>query len=67
MGRKVPLNAYKWKKVPCLPWKVRYLYTIKHHTSQIIKQYFEPKPDASKCQLFLSLLKSRSFAIVVEI
>ena len=36
---------------------------ICHHCSEIIRQYFEPKSDAGKCQLFLSLLKSRSFAI----
>ena len=37
--------------------------TIHHHCSKIIRQYFEPKSDAGKCQLFLGLLKSRSFAI----
>ena len=35
--------------------------TIHRHCSEIIRQYFEPKSDAGKCQLFLSLLKSRSF------
>ena len=35
-------------------------HTIHLHCSKIIKQYFEPKSNAGKCQLFLSLLKSRS-------
>ena len=37
--------------------------TIRRHCSEIIRQYFEPKSDAGKCHLFLSLIKSRSFAI----
>ena len=37
--------------------------TIRCHCLEIIRQYFEPKSYASKCQLFLSFLKSRSFAI----
>lgn len=37
--------------------------TIRLHCSQILKQYFEPKSDVGKCQLFLSFLKSRSFLI----
>ena len=36
---------------------------IRCHCSKIIKQYFEPKSDAGKCQLFLSFLKSRSYSI----
>ena len=38
-------------------------HTICRHYLEIIRQYFEPKLDAGKCQLFLSLLKSRSFSI----
>ena len=38
--------------------------TILHYCSQIIKQYFDNKSEASKCQFFLALLKSRNMAIV---
>ena len=38
-------------------------HTIYSHCSHILKQYFEPKSNAGKCQLFLSLIKSMSFAI----
>ena len=38
--------------------------TILHHSSQIMKQYFDNKSEASKCQLFLALLKSRNVATV---
>ena len=41
--------------------------TIRCHCSEIIRQYFEPKSDARKCQLFLSLLKSKSFSIGTRI
>jgi hypothetical protein len=34
-------------------------HTICYHSYKIIKEYFERKSDATKCQLFLSLLKSR--------
>jgi hypothetical protein len=33
----------------------------------MIKEYFEPKSDATKCQLFLALLKSISLIIVRRI
>ena len=33
--------------------------TILCHSSQIMKQYFDNKSEAGKCQLFLALLKSR--------
>jgi hypothetical protein len=39
-------------------------YTIHYHSYKIIQEYFEPKSDAAKCQLFLSLLKSRSLTVV---
>ena len=35
---------------------------ILRHCSQIMKQYFDNITEASKCQLFLSLLKSRNMA-----
>jgi hypothetical protein len=38
--------------------------TICYHSYKIIKEYFEPKSDAAKCQLFLDLLKSRSLTAV---
>ena len=38
--------------------------TILRHSSQIMKQYFDNKSEASKCQLFLALLKSRNMATV---
>ena len=38
--------------------------TILHHCSQIMKQYFDNKSEAGKCQLFLTLLKSRNMANV---
>ena len=41
--------------------------TIRYQTFKIIKQYFESKSDAIKCQLLLSLLKSRCLAIVRKI
>ena len=41
--------------------------TIHYQTFKIIKQYFELKSDAGKCQLFLSLLKSRCLAVVRKI
>ena len=41
--------------------------TIRYQTFKIIKQYFESKSDAGKCQLLLSLLKSRCLAIVRKI
>jgi hypothetical protein len=31
--------------------------TIRYHSYKIIKEYFEPKSDAAKCQLFLALLE----------
>ena len=40
---------------------------ICYQTFKIIKQYFESKFDAGKCQLLLSLLKSRCLAIVRKI
>jgi hypothetical protein len=39
-------------------------HTICFHSSKIIKDYFEPKSNAVKCQLFLSFLKYRSLTIV---
>ena len=39
-------------------------WTIRYQTFKIIKQYFESKSDAGKCQLLLSLLKSRCLAVV---
>jgi hypothetical protein len=41
--------------------------TIGYQTFKIIKKYFELKFDAGKCQLLLSLLKSRCLAIVRKI
>lgn len=41
--------------------------TIRHHYSQIIKKYIEPKSYVGKFQLFLSFLKYKSFAIVRRI
>ena len=38
--------------------------TIFHHSYQIMKQYFDNKSEAGKCQLFLALLKSRNMATV---
>jgi len=38
--------------------------TILRHSSQIMKQYFDNKSEAGKCQLFLALLKSRNMATV---
>ena len=38
--------------------------TILCHCSQIMKQYFGQKYEVGKCQLFLSLIKSRSMEIV---
>ena len=38
--------------------------TILRHCSQIMKQYFDNKSGAGKCQLFLALLKSRNMATV---
>ena len=38
--------------------------TILCHSSQIMKQYFDNKSEAGKCQLFLSLLKSRNMTSV---
>ena len=38
--------------------------TTLHHCSQIMKQYFDNKSEASKCQLFSALLKSRNMATV---
>jgi hypothetical protein len=42
-------------------------YTIHYNYYKTIKEYFEPKSNAMKCQLFLDLLKSRSFTIVKRI
>ena len=39
-------------------------HTILRHCSQIMKQYLDKKSEASKCQLFLSLLKSRNMATI---
>jgi hypothetical protein len=41
--------------------------TICYHSYTIIKEYFEPKSDVVKCQLFFSLLKSRTLTIVRRI
>ena len=38
--------------------------TILHPCSQIMKQYFDNKSEAGKCQLFLALLKSRNMATI---
>ena len=38
--------------------------TILHHCSQIMKQYFDNKSKADKCQLFLALLKYQNIATV---
>jgi len=35
-------------------------HTIIYHSYKFIKEYIEPKYDASKCELFFDLLKSRS-------
>jgi hypothetical protein len=42
-------------------------HNISYHSYKIIKEYFELNFDAAKCQLFLSLLKSRSLTIVRRI
>ena len=39
-------------------------HTILHHYSQIMKQYFDNKFKAGKCQLFLALLKCRNMSTV---
>ena len=39
-------------------------YTILHHCSQIMKQYFDNKYKASKWKLFLALLKYKNMAVV---
>ena len=49
------LNSMEGKVVEC---------SILHHCSQIMKQYFDNKSKTGKCQLFLSLLKSRNIATV---
>ena len=41
--------------------------TIRYQTFKIIKQYFESESYAGKCQLLLSLLKSRCLVVVREI
>ena len=41
--------------------------TIRYQFFKITKQYFESKSDAGKCQLLLSLLKSRCLAVVRKI
>ena len=38
--------------------------TIHYHSYKINQEYFEPKSNAAKCKLFLSLLKSRSLTVV---
>ena len=47
-------------RVNSLPWKVRCINTLLRHCSQIMKQYFDNKSEAGKCQLFLAFLKSRN-------
>jgi len=42
-------------------------HTIPYHSYKIIQEYFEPKSDAAKCQLFLSLLKYRCLTVVRRI
>lgn len=42
-------------------------WTIRYQYFKIIKQYFESKYDVADCQLFFSLLKSRSLTIVRRI
>ena len=39
-------------------------HTILRHSSQIMKQYFDSKSEAGKCQLFLALLKSRNMETI---
>ena len=39
-------------------------HTILHHSSQIMKQYFDNKSKVGKSQLFLALLKSKNMASV---
>ena len=38
--------------------------TILRHCSQIMKQYFDNKSEADKCQLFLAFIKSRNMPTV---
>ena len=38
--------------------------TILRHCSQLMKQYFDKKSEASKCQLFLAFIKSRSMETI---
>ena len=39
-------------------------WTIYWQCNKIVKDFFESKNDASKCQLFLALLKSHSLVVV---
>ena len=66
--------ASKWKRTPkriqvdkreltSMEGKVAKC-TILRHCSQIMKQYFDKKYEAGKCQLFLALIKSRSMETV---
>ena len=66
--------ALKWKRTPkriqvdesgltSMEGKVAKC-TILHHSSQRMKQYFDNKSEAGKCQLFLALLNYRNMATV---
>jgi hypothetical protein len=41
--------------------------TILYHSYKVIKENFEPKSDAIKCQIFLNLLNYRSLTVVKRI
>jgi hypothetical protein len=42
-------------------------HIVLYHSYKIIKKYFETKYNATKCQIFFSLLKSRSLTVVKRI
>ena len=42
-------------------------HTIHYHSYKIIKEYFEPKSNVAKCQLFLAFLKYRILIVVRRI
>ena len=52
------LNSMEGKVFKC---------TILHHFFQIMKQYFDKKSEAGKCQLFLALLKCRNMENVITL
>ena len=71
MGRNL---TSKWKRTPkCIQVDASEFSSMEgkvpkcinlHNCSQIMKQYFDKKVEAGKCQLFLDLIKSRSMETV---